>query len=307
MSLPGPQPSGAPERVLLGVPSYNEGERVIRLARLLYEQSRGMAIDILVFDESTDGVTPGLLKDLVTKTEGGVQVYFSGRRGKHGHLNDLARRFLAGPYDVMAHFDADVEPEPGCLAALVAAVRGGTDMVSALSLCRAGRNLFERGIRVMNRGEELLRERGIITKPLVGHSGAYSRRAVPYLYPIPLTGENYEQALLFKCEDHGLTTGLVRSARLRYSLVSNLGDYVNYRRRTYGGTRQLKTVYGARVSQLRQWFRPPELAKAEAEAARADPAALALIPFILLARYAADLTAFELQVGSWETLATTKR
>jgi hypothetical protein len=213
-------------KVLIGVFSVNEGRNLERLVGQLLSESTAIDASIVLLDESTDADSLAVVAHLLGEKSVRLLGRTSSVRGKVPALNRLFAEFLAGPAQILLHFDADQSLRAGCVPRMVEEIRSGADLAAAVNYALPGRNWFERAVRLSLRPGELERATGSSSDPLLGHNGAYSRRAVEQLAPVPEHGVNEELFLLCLAEARGLRRVVVTGAAAEFRLPANPRDYV---------------------------------------------------------------------------------
>jgi hypothetical protein len=268
-------------RVIVGVLAFNEGDRVEHFVRDLKDATNTIPCEIVLLDESTAPPSKMVAQRIVARGDAKAILSSSARLGKVACLNILARYFLDSDADVLLHFDSDLRMEEHCVDRMVAAVRGGDDVVSAISLAESDHRLFARAVRVTRRGIELAKLSGEFTAPLIGHSGGYSRRAVEQLFPVPVGGVNEECFVLWNMARRGLRGRLVPSAVVRYHEVASLNDFVLSVSRVRGRERTFAALTGPGAEEMvRVIYRLPPM-RHTARAVWEDPVAATLLPWLV--------------------------
>lgn len=212
--------------MLVGVFSVNEGRNLEAIVDQVLEEGPGLQASVLLLDESTEPDSLAIVARLLERPGVRRVPRPAGVRGKVPALNALFAEFLGSNADVLLHFDADQSLRPGCVSRMVSAVRDGADLAAAVSYAAPGRTWFERAVRLTQRPGELERSRTGGTDPLLGHNGAYSRRAVQQLAPVPQGGVNEELFLLCLGEARGLRREILTSAAAEFRLPSTPRDYI---------------------------------------------------------------------------------
>lgn len=293
-------------RVLIGIFSFNESERLKRSANQLFIQASGLNSTFVLLDESTEAHSRAIAEN-VAETIGGELLPLSEvRRGKTACLNLLAERFRDGTFDMLIHIDADLMIDPGCVTELVKAIESGVDIASVLSLCSANRSLFGRAVRLTLRPMELLAETGGWEYPLVAHGGAYSPRAVEKIFPIPQARTHEDLLILAKAMQAHLRSLVIPTARVHHRAVDNASDYLLIMRRHFGRSTnfdRLKLPGGLSVRSKVSSVRSPRLL---VRAVREDVSASFLLPYILLLRNAAEHSAEPYPTETWDVVSSTK-
>jgi Glycosyl transferase family 2 len=298
-------PVGIP-RVLIGILSYNERDRLKSTAFELFEQASPYDAKLVLLDESSDKTSRDIAVEVSKAVRGELLPTGQARRGRVECLNVLAHIFNAGRFDIMLHFDSDLAIDRGCVGEMITAVRSGWDLVSVLSFASRGRNLFERAGRVMVRPTEILRGEGKWEYPQIAHGGGYSSRAVNCLFPIMPSRSQEDLLVLAKAKEAGLRSMVVPSARVKYRLVNNVNDYLALSRRHFGlleNYTRLNTPKGSEITG--KLFARPSM-KLMLRAVFEDPAASLLLPFLLSLRYVAAHSAPPYPTETWDVIPSSK-
>ncbi|MGI0132118.1 MAG: glycosyltransferase [Thermoplasmata archaeon] len=293
-------------KVLVGIPSRNEKGAPAKLAEALLSRQAGNDLRLVILDESDDPESIHALEYLRERNLPQVKVIARRvRSGKVAGLNSIANEFLAGNYDLLVHFDADLKIDTECLNNLIEYMVQGHDVASAVSISLPGRNMFERALGVLMRPAEDARSRGLFNQPSVGHSGAYTRDGVRVVFPLPENGQNEELIALSRAKLAGLRTGLARTAVVRYRLPDNLDDYLEAHRRVE--TRARHAINSGSVSDQTLRNRSVPLDGSDVvKSILKDPVASVLTPFLVVARAAGRLTPESPSSPFWRPIRSTK-
>lgn len=106
------------------VPTFNEGDNVVRLADRVDAALAGLAYELLFVDDSTDD-TPAVLAALQARNP---RVRFEHRVGERGLGTAVVRGFALARGGVLAVLDADGQHPPALLKPLLRAVEDGADV-----------------------------------------------------------------------------------------------------------------------------------------------------------------------------------
>lgn len=126
-----------PQRTLIIMPTYQEAANIGDLLERV-RQSAPSAEVLVVDDSSPDGTAE--LAHAAGKVLGGVHVYVRpSKSGLGSAYRDGLRWGLTHGYNVLVNMDADGSHDPTALAALIAPISGGADVVLGSRYCRGGR------------------------------------------------------------------------------------------------------------------------------------------------------------------------
>lgn len=311
------------KRIMIGVFSYNEGRNLSNIIYQLLEQTTGMEAKIVLMDESDEEESIEIARNLISRYHLDHFGDWHSRLGKVPMINVLFRHFMESDADILLHFDADHVLHNNCVNEMVNALRQGFDVIAGLNLCLPGRNLFERALRVMLRPSEMSRAIPHYPFPLVGHNGGYSRRAISAIYPLPETGANEEQYILYTALFGGMKCAVIPSAKTYFRTVSNIPDYISGGRRVIGSeisyvegrfdtdahykcAENVDKEHEAERKKLREdiYKRPP--LSFMVRAIMEDPPAAMVIPFVLVIRAGIFRSAKPYSSNVWNIVKSTK-
>ncbi len=213
------------DRVLIGIFSYNEGENLRNMYNQVSTQSQDMNREIVLMDQSDDDQSLSVVNEILSS---GVRNLWAGStvRGKVHSMNRLFQYFLDSKCETLLHFDADHILSGNAVVSLVKQIHEGSDVATLLNKPQRPEKFFQRAIGVMSLPATLGREAGSFSLPLVGHNGAYNRRAVELMGRIPTDGVDEESYVLYKVLTNNLRFIIARDAVSYYALPSDLGEYL---------------------------------------------------------------------------------
>lgn len=186
--------------VSIVVPVFNEADNIVGFLRDLESQVREPCEVLIVHDFPEDSTLPAILAMNPPCPEVRLVLNTLGK----GVLNALKAGFQAATGDVIVVMMADRSDEPGDVAAMVALVRAGCDIVAGSRYCKGGRQeggaLVKRTLSWLA-GVSLYYLAGLEVRDATNNFRAYSRRVVEQ---IPIEGtSSFALALELTVKAHG--------------------------------------------------------------------------------------------------------
>ena len=301
------------QKILVGLFSYNEGENLKEMFDEVKRQSIGLDCRIVLMDESDESNSLAIVNEILNK-EGVINLVKGDRRmGKVHGYNLLYEYFLKSDYDILLHFDVDHKLSNHALPLLACSIDSGFDIATCLNKPFEPANFFQRVQYVMTEPATLQRENGTFVLPLVGHNGAYSRKAVEAIGNIPSGGIDEETYVLSRILAYHISYTIVKNAISYFTLPGTLSDYVRSLRRVYGKVKAFdqwcsegmgkELVDPDRIKSEVYSFPP---LKVIVRSLLSDPVASLFLPFILIVRSIIMETTKVYNSDTWETIETTK-
>ncbi len=301
-------------KILVGLFSYNEGENLKEMFDEIKRQSIDLDCSIVLIDESDESKSLAIVNKIVSKERVINLVKADRRMGKVYGYNLLYEYFLKSNSDILLHFDVDHKLSDHAVPLLACSIDSGFDIATCLNKPIKPANLFQMVQYVMTAPATSQREDGIFNLPLVGHSGAYSRKAVEVIGNIPGGGINEETYVLSKVLAYRLSYTIVKNAVSYYTIPGTLSDYMRSTRRVYGTVKAFNEWYSKnkagekfsnpnQIEKIIYSFPPIQFI---IRSLLSDPVASMFIPFILIVRWAIMRSAKIYNSDTWETIETTK-
>lgn len=159
-----------PNLLSIVVPTYNEGENVVRLAGCLADVMKDRSYELIYVDDSTDD-TPFILDRLAASNP---RVRFVRRTNERGLGTAVVKGFEACRGKIIAVMDADMQHPPELLPVMLKAIDANADIVIPSRFVSGGSdgglNLFRKMISGTARymGKILLKPLRRITDPTSG-------------------------------------------------------------------------------------------------------------------------------------------
>lgn len=304
------------KKILVGIFSYNEGENLRRMYFELKKQCIGLDSYIILIDESDDPYSIGIV-DEIKQSQGSINIRDGHKkRGKVHGYNLLYNYFLNSDYQILLHFDADHTLSEETVLNLSKSIESGFNIATCLNKPLKGTNLFQRALYCMLLPSTIQKENKIFNLPLVGHNGAYDRKAVELIGEIPSGGIDEEAYILSRVFAENLSRVIVTNAISYFVPPGNLSDYIKSTKRVYGRVRTFAKRYRSIGSQSKIeinsisivnsiYSNPP--IRLIIESLFSDIIAAIFVPYIFLVRWAAMESAGDNYTSdTWETIQTSK-
>jgi len=302
-------------RILLGIFSYNEGENLNNIYYDLKRQCIDLNCRIVLIDESDEYESISIVNKIIGE-DNIINLCVGGhRQGKVNGYNLLYNYFIENDYDILLHFDADHILSSDAVFNLANAIYSGFDIATCLNKPLKPENIFQRALLVMQTPATWQRENGTFTLPLVGHNGAYNRKAVIAIGNIPTGGVADEMYVLYRAINNNLSFTIVSNAISYYALPATLSDYIKSTKRVYGSVKAFEEyIQKNNVSTDRSdmvpindliYSMPPF--KLILRSLFSDLIASLLVPYIYLIRWAIMKSAKTYKSDIWESVETTKK
>lgn len=301
------------EKILIGIFSYNEGENLTHMYNQIKLQCKGLNYEIVLIDDSDEVDSVSIVNEIVEKDNTKI-LRGENRRGKIQGYNLLYDMFLKNDYDVLLHFDADHILSNNAIFYLVKSIHEGFEIATCFNQPIKPIGIFQRALYVMFSPATFQRENRIFDFPLVGHNGAYNRKAVQKIGIIPYGGIDEEMYVLSKVLENDLSYTIVLNAICYFLLPGTLTDYMATLRRISGKVKTFNRYINAKVTGVKKvdaaalikkiYSRPP--LRVIVKSLFSDPTASMFVPFILFVRWIVIKHAKIYTSDTWVTIKTTK-
>lgn len=301
-------------KIIIGLFSYNEGNNLREMFDEVKRQSTGLDCRIVLMDESDEFNSQAIVKEIISKESLINLVKENKRMGKVHGYNLLYEYFLNSDCDILLHFDVDHKISDRAVTLLAGSINNGFDVATCLNKPFKPANFFQRVLQVMAAPATFQRENGIFVLPLVGHNGAYSRKAVEAIGNIPGEGINEETYVLSKVLTYHLSYTIVKNAICFFSLPGTLSDYIRSTRRVYGRVKAFNRWYFKNKgsenfinsNQLEKEIYSFPPIQFIVRSIFSDPVASIFLPFIYIVRWIIMRSAKIYNSETWERIETTK-
>lgn len=302
-------------KIMIGIFSYNEGKNLERMYYQIKQQCTNMQYEIVLVDESDKQESLNIVDKIINKDNVRNICEKKKRMGKVHGYNVLYDSFLNSDCNILLHFDADHLLSENTISNLAVSIDSGYNIATCLNKPLKPKNLFQRILNVLIFPSIYLRETGEFKYPLVGHNGAYDRKAVQCIGEIPSGGSNEEIFVLGKTLQNNLKYTIVTQSICYYAQPFNINDYLASVKRSYSKAKtsvkmnpnmyQIQDAKGNQLNVLDLVYKPPS-ANIIITAVLSDPFASLFVPFVILVRWAAMNTVGISTSETWDSIESTK-
>lgn len=236
-------------RITVGIPSYNEGTKVISLIRSVYESTlssdKARLAEIIVCDHSSDS-TPDILRSFMSQHPYiPIQLVHHDQRG--GAASAWNEIFNLAIGDVIVLFDADVLPFKDCINELLSCMDNKEVGICASNpICLKSCSSAARAASFVSSWLESIRKRGVSQYTVIGRSLSI-RRDLAKRIIVPKETIAIDLYLQCKVLEFGYRILYREKAKLYFSPPSTMTDFASQILRSRNGHRQISTC----ISRLR--------------------------------------------------------
>ena len=302
------------KKILVGIFSYNEGENLRSIYGQIKTQCKDIDYKIVLLDESDENKSTDIVSEILKDQK--VEKLTKGpRKGKSSGYNLLFKYFLDNDFNILLHFDADHVLSGEVVRNLAETIDKGFDVSTCLNKPFKPLNMFQRVLYVLTMPATLEREDGTFVLPLVGHNGAYSRKAVSYIGKIPKGGIDEEMFILSKVLFYNLSYTIVRNSISYFTLPGTLEDYIQSTRRVYGKVKAFNEWHPIMDKNGEESSDPNHVVKKIysfspfkiiIQSLLSDLFASIFAPYIFIIRWTLLRTTRIYESDTWEAIETTK-
>jgi glycosyltransferase involved in cell wall biosynthesis len=225
--------------VTIGIPSYNEGTKIISLIRSLYQDSRlykSQISEIIVCDHSSDS-TPEILSTFISQNPSLKirLIHEDERRGAACAWNAI---FSEASGDVIVLFDADVSPDDSCLSELASGINEEIGLCASNPICFSLKSISARATSFISNWLGAIRKKRISQYTVMGRSLSI-RSDLARAIAIPK--ETIAIDLYLQCKVIELGHGIVyrEKARVYFRPPTTLQDFASQVLRSKNGHKQI--------------------------------------------------------------------
>ena len=231
-------------------------------------------------------------------------------------LEKMVSKFDSYPdCNILLHFDADHLISENTIFNLAVSINSGCNIATCLNKPLKTKNLFQRILNVLTSPTIYLRETGEFQYPLIGHNGAYDRKAVQCIGKIPSGGAGEEIFILGKVLQNNLKYTIVTQSICYYTYPSNINDYFRSIKRMYSRAKTSVKQYsnicliedakGHKLNVVDLIYKRPSI-NIIIRAVLSDPFASLFTPYVILVRWVAMHTGGIYTSDTWDSIESTK-
>jgi glycosyltransferase involved in cell wall biosynthesis len=269
--------------VTIGIPSYNEGAKIISLIRLLGEHAlnhKAQILEIIVCDHSSDS-TPEILSTFIRQNPSLKirLIHEAERRGAACAWNAI---FSEASGDIVVLFDADVSPDDSCLSELASGINEEIGLCASNPVCLNQYSTVARAASFISNWLGAIRKKRTSQYTVMGRSLSI-RSDLAKAISIPK--ETIAIDLYLQCKVIELGYGILyrEKARVYFRPPTTLQDFASQVLRSMNGHRQIDSELKRLEINASLW----SILEATVQTARAYPvnALCTLLCFCLLPYY----------------------
>jgi hypothetical protein len=302
-------------RIMIGIFSYNEGKNLERIYYQIKQQCTNLQCEIVLIDESDKQDSLNIVNKIMEKDNVRNIRKKIKKRGKVYGYNVLYDSFIDSDCNILLHFDADHLISENTISNLAVSINSGYNIATCFNKPFKTKNLFQRILNVLTFPAIYLRETGEFKYPLVGHNGAYDRKAVQCIGEIPSGGPDEETFILGKVLQNNLKYTIVTQSICYYEYPSNMNDYFRSIKRMYSRAKtsvkkypnicQIDDSKGHKFNIVDLVYKRPSI-NIIITAVLSDPFASLFIPYVILIRWVAMHTEGIYTSDTWDSIESTK-
>jgi cellulose synthase/poly-beta-1,6-N-acetylglucosamine synthase-like glycosyltransferase len=230
-------------RLTIGIPSYNEGVKIISLIKSVCESAlycdEARINEVIVCDHSSDS-TPQILASFMAQQRYPMMrlVHHDERGGAASAWNEI---FSLASGDIVVLFDADVLPLKDCIGELVLCMDNNqTGLCASNPICRNPNSSAARAASFISSWLESIRKRGVSQYTVMGRSLAI-RADLAKRIIIPKETIAIDLYLQCRILEMGYDVLYREKAKVYFTPPSTLRDFASQVLRSRNGHRQIST------------------------------------------------------------------
>ena len=230
-------------RLTIGIPSYNEGAKIISLINAVYEStlsSEGAQIsEIIICDHSSDS-TPQILKSFMSQRPY-LTIRLVHRDERGGAASAWNEIFSLASGDIIVLFDADVSPLKDCISELVSCMDNNKiGLCASNPICSNPSSSAARAASFISSWLESIRECGVSQYTVMGRSLSI-RTDIAKKITIPEKTIAIDLYLQCRILEMGYQILYREKAMVYFTPPSTLRDFASQVLRSRNGHRQIST------------------------------------------------------------------
>jgi cellulose synthase/poly-beta-1,6-N-acetylglucosamine synthase-like glycosyltransferase len=229
-------------RITIGIPSYNEGARILSLIRTVFESvliDEVQISEVIICDHSSDA-TPKILRSFVSQHPY-LPIHLSHHDERGGAASAWNEIFSLATGDIIVLFDADVLPHKECVSELVSCMEGNrVGLCASNPICLKSGSSTARAASFISSWLEVIRSRGISQYTVMGRSLSV-RTDLAKRIIIPKETIAIDLYLQCRILEMGYYILYREKARVYFIPPSNMRDFTSQVLRSRNGHRQIST------------------------------------------------------------------
>lgn len=229
-------------RLTIGIPSYNEGAKIISLIRSVYESTlndEARISEVIICDHSSDS-TPQILRSFMSQHRY-LPIYLVHHDERGGAASAWNEIFSLATGDIIVLFDADVLPFKECISELASRMASNkVGLCASNPVCLKPGSSTARATSFISSWLDAIRRRGVSQYTVMGRSLSI-RTDLAKRIIIPretIAIDLYLQCRILEMGYHILYRG---KARVYFTPPSTMRDFASQVLRSRNGHRQIST------------------------------------------------------------------
>ncbi|MGH9977769.1 MAG: glycosyltransferase [Nitrososphaeraceae archaeon] len=230
-------------RLTIGIPSYNEGERIISLIRSVFESTlngdEAQIGEVIICDHSSDS-TPQILRSFMSQHRYlPIHLVHNDERG--GAASAWNEIFSLATGDIIVLFDADVLPLKECISELASCMKSNkVGLCASNPICLKPSSSSARAASFISSWLEAIRRRGVSQYTVMGRSLSI-RTDLAKRIIIPKETIAIDLYLQCKILEMGYHINYREKARVYFTPPSTMRDFASQVLRSRNGHKQIST------------------------------------------------------------------
>jgi cellulose synthase/poly-beta-1,6-N-acetylglucosamine synthase-like glycosyltransferase len=231
-------------RLTIGIPSYNEGVRIISLIRSVYESTLNADVarisEVIICDHSSDS-TPQILKSFMSQHRY-LPIYLVHHAERGGAASAWNEIFSLATGDIIVLFDADVLPLKECISELVSCMENyKVGLCASNPICLKPGSSTARAASFISSWLEDMRRRGVSQYTVMGRSLSI-RTDLAKRIIIPKETIAIDLYLQCRILEMGYHIHYREKAMVYFTPPSTMRDFASQVLRSKNGHRQISTL-----------------------------------------------------------------
>ncbi len=238
-------------RITIGIPSYNEGARIISLIRSVYESTlngdEALITEVIICDHSSDS-TPQIIRTFMSQHRY-IPIHFVHHDERGGAASAWNEIFSLATGDIIVLFDADVLPDKECISELASCMENNkVELCASNPICLKPGSSAARAASFISSWLETIRKRGVSQYTVMGRSLSI-RTDLAKRIIIPKETIAIDLYLQCRILEMGYRILYREKARVYFTPPSTMRDFASQVLRSRNGHRQISTQVRGRRNQ----------------------------------------------------------
>jgi cellulose synthase/poly-beta-1,6-N-acetylglucosamine synthase-like glycosyltransferase len=230
-------------RLTIGIPSYNEGDRIISLIRSVYESTLNAdevrISEVIICDHSSDS-TPQILRSFMSQHRY-LPIHLVHHDERGGAASAWNEIFSLATGDIIVLFDADVLPLKECIGELAPSMASNkVGLCASNPICLKPASSTARAASFISSWLESIRRRGLSQYTVMGRSLSI-RNDLAKRIIIPKETIAIDLYLQCRILEMGYHILYREKARVYFTPPSTMRDFASQVLRSRNGHRQIST------------------------------------------------------------------